>query len=73
MASAVEIPMSDCGLTINVGTDGVWLHFRSKSGLYVSINANNMAEGREGRIIDRALRQWCMDRGIQAAQLSEVE
>ncbi len=73
MGKAIEIPMNDCGLTINVGTDGVWLHFRSKSGLSVSLNANNMAEGLGGRIIDRGLRQWCMDRGIQAAQLSEVE
>ena len=66
MERAVEIPMNDCGLTINCGRDGTWLHFTAKSGKSASINVQNWAEERSGYIIKRALLDWANDRHEQA-------
>ena len=67
MDRATEIPMSDCGIKINVGRDGCWLHFSSEAGVSSSINVNIMAE-RQG-IIGKGLREWCDDRVKQANKL----
>ena len=61
---ATEIPMHDCGLRINTGRDGTWLHFTASNGEHAGINIENMAVGRG--IIDAALRQWAADRQEQA-------
>lgn len=65
---AIDIPMHDCGLKINVGRDGCWLHFTSESGLSASINVENMDKG---GIIGRALQAWCEERYKQAADLAQ--
>lgn len=70
MDKATEIPMDNCGLKINVGRDGCWLHFSSEAGVSASFNVNNMAECRDG-IIGRGLREWCSDRVKQANQLDK--
>jgi len=67
---AIEIPMDNCGLTINVGRDGVWLHFAASNRTYSSINAQILIGGR-GSISDSALRQWCADRMQQAQKLKK--
>lgn len=64
---AVFIPMNDCCLSINTGRDGTWLHFSTSTGLYASINVENMAG--DGGIIKRALLDWCKDRRLQADAL----
>ena len=63
MMQATEIPMNDCGLTINVGIDGVWLHFAAESGKSASFQAGYLND------ISGALRDWCADREKQAVQL----
>lgn len=65
MDQAVKIPLDEnCGLTINSGRDGVWLHFSSSTGQYASINVDAMVE-HYGAITGRALRDWCADRRAQ--------
>lgn len=68
MDKAIEIPMNDCGLQINVGRDGTWLHFTSSNGQYASINVNSMES--RGSIVASAIRGWCEDRQKQAAQIA---
>lgn len=68
---ATEMPMGDCGLTINVGRDGTWLHFTAKSGMSASINMDVMASER-GSIIGRALKDWCAERQEQAATIKDA-
>ncbi len=65
---ATDIPMDDCGLHINSGRDGTWLHFSASTGLCASVNVNCMAAER-GNIIGGALHDWCSDRHKQAAQI----
>ena len=67
MANATEIPMDDCGLTINCGRDGTWLHFTASNGLHVSLNVENMADTKDP--FSRALLFWCDDRRKQAEQI----
>lgn len=69
---ATEMPMKDCGLTINTGRDGTWLHFRASSGLYASINVDVMAEAR-GNITATALKDWCKDRREQADAIKATQ
>jgi len=64
---ATEMPMNDCGLTINVGRDGTWLHFTAKSGKSAVINVENWANSKDGGITAQALRDWAADRREQAA------
>lgn len=66
MDRATEIPMDDCGLTINCGRDGTWLHFSSTAGKSASLNVDLMVKG---HIIGAALREWCADRQKQAEQI----
>jgi len=61
---ATEIPNDDCGLSINCGRDGTWLHFSASSGNHASINVENMAAGRD--LIGKSLLDWCEDRQTQA-------
>ena len=68
---ATEMPMDDCGLTINVGRDGTWLHFKASSGLSASLNADVMAEDK-GSICGAALKGWCADRQKQAAEIKGI-
>jgi len=65
MDKATEIPMSVCGASINCGRDGVWLHLSSSTGLYLSLNMNDLAN--KPGAIDRDIRDWCIDRQTQAA------
>lgn len=65
---ATEIPMDDCGLTINVGRDGTWLHFSSEAGLHASFNVENLAAN-QGLVFGKALIAWCEDRREQAEQI----
>lgn len=67
--SAVEIPMDDCGLSINAGRDGTWLHFRAKSGKSAGINVENWANSKDGGIVAQALREWAADRQEQATAI----
>jgi Protein of unknown function (DUF551) len=64
---ATPIPMDDCGLWINCGRDGTWLHFEASNAPSTSINVESMI-GR-GSIIDAGLRGWCSDRQKQAQQI----
>ena len=67
---ATEVPMDDCGLTINVGSDGTWMHFKASNGKQCSFNMENMAE-RDGHITKTALLGWCADRREQATIIRE--
>lgn len=65
---AIEIPLDDeCGLTINVGRDGVWLHFMSKC-LHASVNIDAMAE--KDTMLEQALRSWTDDQREKADQIT---
>lgn len=64
---ATTIPMDDCGLSINCGRDGTWLHFNANNAPSTSINVESLI-GRGG-IIDNGLRGWCSDRQKQAEQI----
>ena len=63
------MPMDDCGLTINVGRDGTWLHFTAKSGKSAGITVENWANSKDGGITAQALRDWAADRQEQAASI----
>ncbi len=65
MDKATEIPMDNCCVKINVGSDGTWMHFRSTNGQQCSFNMENMAEDHIG-ITKSALGYWCEDRRTQA-------
>ncbi len=65
---AVEMPMDDCGLMINTGRDGTWLHFKTDTGRCASINVDVMA-AEKGNIIGNALKDWCGERQAQAAAI----
>ena len=67
--TATEMPMDNCGLTINVGRDGTWLHFTAKSGKSAGINVENWANFKDGGITAQALRDWASDRREQAAAI----
>lgn len=67
---ATVIPMTECGLHINAGRDGTWLHFTASNGKSCSINADVMAAQSSG-IRSSALHQWCADRQKQAATVSD--
>ena len=71
MDKATEIPMNDCGIKINVGSDGCWLHFSSEAGVSSSINVNVLAERQRQGIVGKGLREWCADRVKQANQLDQ--
>lgn len=64
---AIPVPPEDAHIAINVGLDGVWLHFTSAMGLQSSINVGNLAVG--GHINSAALAQWCLDRQEQACDI----
>ena len=66
---ATEMPMDDCGLTINTGRDGTWLHFTAKSGMSAGINVENWANSKDGGITAQALRDWASDRREQAVAI----
>ena len=66
---ATVIPMDDCGLSINCGRDGTWLHFEASDAPSVSINVDVMAEESKGGVINAGLRGWCSDRQKQAEQI----
>ena len=64
---AIEIPLDEeCGLMINVGRDGVWMHFSSANGGHASININLMTER---TFIGKVLTAWCEDRVVQANRI----
>ena len=69
LEKATEMPMDDCGLTINVGRDGTWLHFTAKSGMSAGINVENWANSKDGGITAQALRDWASDRREQAVAI----
>jgi hypothetical protein len=46
-------------LTIDSGHDGVWLHFKTKSGKSASVNLHVFCNG--GSIIDNAITEWAKD------------
>lgn len=69
---AVKIPLDDnCGLLINVGRDGVWMHFSSSAGVHASMNIDVMAE-RDG-VVGKALRAWCDDLRDKANEITEAK
>jgi len=49
-----EVP----GLKVNVGQDGVWMHFSSKSKVSASFNMDSLAE-QSGPLISKGLSAWC--------------
>lgn len=64
---ATEIPLNeDCGLMINVGRDGVWMHFTSKC-RHASLNIDAMAD--RGGMIGQVLRSWAEDQRERANQI----
>lgn len=65
-ALATEIPMTDCNLTINCGSDGTWLHFTVARGRSASINVDLLSGG---PFLGGALNDWCSDRQKQAEQI----
>ena len=65
MDQATQILMDDCGLMINCGRDGTWLHFKASTGKSASLNVDLMDKG----IMATALRDWCADRQKQAEQI----
>jgi hypothetical protein len=71
MEKAIEIPMDNCGLSINCGRDGTWLHFTASNGHHASINVDLMDNG--SSITKSALRGWCADRQEQAKNLQPVK
>lgn len=68
---AVKIPMTDCGLEISVGDDGVWLIFKSSNGQHYDLNASTLEP--HGKLVGFALRSWCADREKQAAAIRQQE
>lgn len=50
-------------LKIQSGQDGVWLHFKTSTGLSAGINLHVMF-GDEGRITDKAICQWAKEYAI---------
>ena len=70
MNQAIDIPMDDCGLYINVGLDGTWLHFSASSGLHASLSVNVLSETSD--FISKALEDWCDDRQKQAKEIREA-
>lgn len=69
LEKATEMPMNDCGLTINTGRDGTCLHFTARSGKSASINVENWANSKDGGVTAQALRDWAADRQEQAAAI----
>jgi hypothetical protein len=69
MDKCIEIPMDDCNIVINVGLDGVWLHFSSSKGLSTSLNIDVMGNEKGGGIISRGLLAWCNDMRSKANQI----
>lgn len=67
LSKATEIPMSDCGLSINCGEDGVWLHFKASDGKHASLKVDHLVGST--LMIDSALSSWCADRQKQAAEI----
>lgn len=67
LKQAIPIPPEDAGITINVGRDGVWLHFKSAMGLHASFNINQLKGG--SGVTSAALMQWCLDRQEQACDI----
>lgn len=67
---ATEIPDYMTQLKVNVGRDGVWLHFSSEAGVYSSFNIDSLA-GEQGSIIGKGLRCWADDMRKQAKQINE--
>lgn len=53
-------------LKIQSGQDGVWLHFKTSTGLSASINLHVMF-GPGGRIFDMAICQWAKEYAIESA------
>lgn len=64
-SKATEIPIDDCGITINVGLDGTWMHYAASNGKYLSINMENAAKEAD-HFNKGALQSWCADRRKQA-------
>jgi hypothetical protein len=67
LKQAIPIPPEDAGITISVGRDGVWLHFKSAMGLHASFNINSLKGG--AGVTSAALAQWCLDRQEQACDI----
>lgn len=59
---AFEIPMDDCGLTINVGEDGIWFHFKSNTKLHASFHSTALFAGLRGSTTFKCLIDWTNDR-----------
>lgn len=57
---AVEVPLNDCGLSINYGRDGAWLHFSASNGKKASISVNCLAVTYPDSMRD-TLFQWADD------------
>lgn len=68
MDRATEIPMSDCGLTIACGEDGVWLHFSASDGKSAALNVSRIRVPL-GTLSGETLDSWCADRMKQAAEI----
>lgn len=74
MTKAVNIPMSESGMSINVGSDGVWLCFKAKNGNQCAFNVDAMIERERGKVdggrsdsfVGVALASWADDRIEQA-------
>ena len=61
MDKAIELPITECDLKVQVGTDGVWLHF----GQYAAIHVHNTL-GQTGVVIGGNINKWCLAREEQA-------
>jgi hypothetical protein len=66
---AVNIPVSDARLSVQVDDDTVWLIFHTDAGKYVMLNVPSIAD-KEG-FIKAALNQWFNERIAQAKALRE--
>ena len=66
MDKSIDLPITDCDITITVGRDGVWLHF----GQYTTIHVHNTL-GQDGSIISKNINKWCIERQAQAQQIRD--
>ena len=69
MTEVVKIPMGESGVSINVGSDGVWLCFKAKNGNQCAFSVEAMIERERGKVdggrsdsfVGVALASWADD------------
>jgi hypothetical protein len=70
--TGMEGPPMDCGLTVHVTNEAVFLEFRASTGLVAWINVDRLATEQEIKVME-ALEQWCEDRRMKVASGSQKQ